>query len=129
MPQGKQNRTCSICLRFTPQEYDLIATRWRQTTSRHLGEYLRKVIFRKPVIVRHRNQSLDDLMATLILLRGELNVIIQHHNQEVTKLHPLHEWEPVATWLRQHQGDWETINQKITEIKSAINNIDDEWLQ
>jgi len=129
MAQERQHRTCNIQVRLTPLEYDLITTRWRKTTSNDLSEYLRKVMFGKPITVRHRNQSLDDLMATLVLLRSELNVIIQNNNQVVKKLNELRELEPIASFLRQHEGSWETINQKIMEIKAAISHIDDIWLQ
>ena len=124
-----QKRTCQICLRLTPQEYDLINTRWRETTSRDLSEYLRKIMFGTPVTARHRNQSLDDVMGILILLRAELNVIGRNYNQVVTELHQLREFEPIADWLRQHEDAWETVGQKITEIKAAISHIDDQWLQ
>jgi hypothetical protein len=129
MTQERQNRTRDIHLRLTPSEYEIITTRWRQTITRDLSEYLRKVIFDKPVTVRHRNQSLDDLMAALILLRGELNFIGHNYNQVVKKLHQLRELEPIENWLRQHEGAWEIVNQKITEIKATISHIDDQWLQ
>jgi hypothetical protein len=129
MTQEKQNRTQHIHLRLTPREYDCITTRWRQSTCPKLSLYLRNVLLEKPVTVRHRNQSLDDLMAALILLRGELNFIGHNYNQVVKKLHQHSEFEPIANWLRQHEDAWETVNQKITEIKTTINHIDDQWLQ
>jgi hypothetical protein len=129
MTQEKENRTHHICVRLTPREYDFISTRWRQSTCRQISEYLRKILLDKPITVRHRNQSLDDLMATLILLRGELNFIGHNYNQVVKKLHQLRDFEHIASWLRQHEGAWETVNQKITEIKFTISHIDDQWLQ
>jgi hypothetical protein len=125
----KQNRTRRLFLRLTPREFDLISTRWRHTTSRDRSEYLRKILFDKPITVLHRNQSLDDLMAALILLRAELNFIGHNYSQVAKSLHQLHEMEPIASWLRQHEGAWETVNQKITEIKATISHIDDKWLQ
>jgi hypothetical protein len=127
--QEKQNRTRPLRVWVTPAEFELITTRWHQTTCGGLSEYLRKVIFDKPVIVRHRNQSLDDLMATLILVRCELNLVVQNHNEVVKKLNQLRESACIENWLREHDWAWETINQKITEIKTTINNIDDQWLQ
>jgi septal ring factor EnvC (AmiA/AmiB activator) len=127
--QEKQNRTRHLRLVLTPAEYELITTRWHKTTCRGLSEYLRKIMFGKPVIVRHRNQSLDDLMGTLILLRCELNLVVQNHHQVVKQLNQLREGASIENWLREHETAWETINQKITEIKAAINKIDDEWLQ
>ncbi|HEV2354940.1 MAG TPA: plasmid mobilization relaxosome protein MobC, partial [Puia sp.] len=65
MTHEKENRTRHIRLRLTPKEYDLLTFRWRQTTCRELSDYLRKIIFNKPITVHHRNQSLEDLMAAL----------------------------------------------------------------
>lgn len=129
MTQEKQNRTCHIRLRLTPREYDLLNLRWHGTTCRELSDYLRKIIFNKPVTVRHRNQSLDDLMAALILLRGELNFIGHNYNQVVKKLHQMREVENIGAWLLLHERAWETVNLKITEIKALISHIDDQWLR
>jgi hypothetical protein len=109
MRPKRQNRTYLLGVRLTPWEHDQIITSWHQSTCRGLGAYVRKILFGKRVTVRYRNQSLDDLMAELILLRGELNFIIHHYDQ--------------------HNPAWENINQKITEIKVTINRIDDKWLQ
>ena len=109
MKQERQRRTYLLGVWLTPWEHDQILTRWHQSTCRGLGEYARKILFGKRVIVRHRNQSLDDLMAELILLRGELNFIIHNYDRR--------------------DSEWGTINKKITEIKTAINRIDDKWLQ
>ncbi len=129
MTREKQNRSCQISVWLTPREYDLINTRLRQTTSRGFGEYLRKILFNKPITVRHRNQSLDDVMAALILLHGELSLIRHNHDQVLEKLHELREIKPIANWLREHEGAWEAVDQKITEIKATISQIDDKWLQ
>jgi hypothetical protein len=109
MKQERQRRTYLLGVWLTPWERDQILTRWHQSTCRGLGEYARKILFGKRVTVRQRNQSLDDLMVELILLRGELNFII--HNCD------------------QRDAAWEGLNQKINEIKTAINRIDDKWLQ
>jgi hypothetical protein len=104
----QQQRRRHIYFCVTLQEYDQIATSCHQSTCRNLSEYIRKTLLGKAVTIRHRNQSLDDLMAELILLRGELNFIIHNYNR--------------------NDSAWEAINQKIKEIKTAINHIDDQWL-
>jgi hypothetical protein len=129
MTDQKQNRTRHIRLRLTPREYDLISTRWRQSTCRELSGYLRKILLGKPVTVRHRNQSLDDLIQALILLRGELNFIGHNYNQVVKKLHQLRDFDRIGRWLEEHETGWQIVDQKITEIKTVISHIDDKWLQ
>jgi hypothetical protein len=109
MRPDRQNRTYLLGVRLTSWEHDQIITRWHQSTCRGLGGYVRKILFGKRVTVRYRNQSLDDLMAELILLRSELNFIVHNCDQR----NPL----------------WEIISQHITEIKATINRIDDQWLQ
>jgi hypothetical protein len=129
MKQEKENRTHQIAVWLTPSEYDLLHTRWRQSTARTFREYLRKILFGKPITIRHRNQSLDDVMITLILLHTELSIIGHNCARVIEKLHGLREIEPVANWLREHDGAWQAVDQKITEIKAAISQIDDKWLQ
>jgi hypothetical protein len=108
MTQEKQKRTHYIRVYLTSREYDYINTCWRQSTHRQRSEFLRNFLLGRPVTVRHRNQSLDDLMATLIPLREELNLIARNYN---------------------HEAAWDTVNLKITEIKTIISHIDDQWLQ
>jgi hypothetical protein len=108
MTQEKQNRIRYIRVHFTPLEFDCVNTHWRQSTHRKRSEYLRNLMLGKPVIVRHRNHSLDDLMAALIPLREELNPIGRNYN---------------------HEAAWELVSIKITEIKTIISHIDDQWLQ
>jgi hypothetical protein len=38
-----------------------------------LSEFIRRVLFEKPVTMYQRNKSLDEFMAEMMLLRNELN--------------------------------------------------------
>lgn len=129
MTTEKQNRTCRVKVQLTPRELDHIDKRWHGFTCRKRSEYFRKLLLGKPVTVRHRNQSLDDLIATLIPLRGELNSVAQNYNQVAGKLHLLRDPGQIDTWLREHEAAREAVHLMITEIKSVISHIDDLWLQ
>jgi hypothetical protein len=129
MANEKQNRTKHIRLRLTPREYDMISTRWHRTTCRELSVYLRNILLNKPITVRHRNESLDDLIQALVLLRGELNFVGHNYNQVVIKLHRLRDFDNIGRWLVEHEAAWQVVDRKITEIKTVISNIDDKWLQ
>jgi hypothetical protein len=76
-----------------------------------------------------RNQSLDDFMAEMILLRNELNAIGNNFNQTVKRLHALQQIDEIKTWLLLNETARQIITRKIDEIKSKINQIDSQWLQ
>jgi hypothetical protein len=129
MTTEKQNRTHQVGVYLTPREFDHFNQRRRLSTCSTRSEYVRKLLLGKPVTVRHRNQSLDDLMAALIPLRGDLNSVSKSYNQVAGKLHLLRNLGQIELWLLEHKAAWETVQRTITEIKSIISHIDDIWLQ
>ena len=129
MKEEKTFRTRIIGLRLTAEEYEKIEKRFKNSTSRKLSEYVRCLLFNKPVTVFQRNQSLDDFMAEMIQLRTELNNIGNNFNQAVKKLHTLHQIAEFRSWLINYELEKQTLFNKIDEIKNRINKIADEWLQ
>lgn len=89
MEQKNSNRTRIIGLRLTSKEYEQVEKRCRNSTTNKVSEYVRRVLFDKPVVVYQRNKSLDDFMAEMIVLRKQLNSIGNNFNQAVKKLHTL----------------------------------------
>ena len=63
-----------------------------KTTCRKLSEYARNVLLQKPVIIKFRNQSADDFLDEMILLKNELNAIGNNYNQSVKRLHTLEKY-------------------------------------
>ena len=53
----------------------------------------------RPVVATYRNQSLDDFMAEMMQLRGELNSIGNNVNQAVKKLHTLQQIAEFRNWI------------------------------
>src|SRR4051812_30507175 len=99
MKQEKTNRSRIIGLRLTNKEYEQIEKKWKATTCRKLSDYIRRIIFEKPIVTATRNQSIDDLLAEAIRLRSELNSIGNNFNQAVKKLHTLDKISEFKTWL------------------------------
>ena len=91
MERENSKRTRIVGLRFTPEEYAKIERKWKTSTCRKLSDYIRKHLFNKPITTNYRNQSLDDFMAEMMRLRGELNAIGNNFNQAVKKLHTLNQ--------------------------------------
>ncbi len=129
MTGKKNNRTRFVGLRFTPDEYDKIEQRRQTTTTKHVSEYIRRVLLNRELTVGIRNKSLDDFMAEMILLRVELNHIGTNFNQAVKKLNTLSHITEFKTWLSQHENDKQNLLNKINSIKEKINQISDQWLQ
>lgn len=129
MSASKNNRNRRVYVRFTEKEYERINSRFSRTTCRNLSEYLRKILLDKPVQVKQRNQSLDDLMAELIVLRSELNAIGNNYNQVVKRLYTLQSVPELVGWLSLNESARKMLLEKIGEIKSKIYQINDQWLQ
>ena len=129
MSAEKINRSRLLQVRLTAKELEKIHTKFSQSTCRKLSDYIRKVLLDKPITVNQRNQSLDDFMAEMIALRNELNAIGNNFNQTVKRLHALQQIDEIKTWLILNETARQIILNKITEIKSKINQINDQWLQ
>jgi hypothetical protein len=129
MSENKVNRTKRVHVRFTDREFEKIQAQFTRSTCQKLSEYVRLVLLNKPVTVRQRNQSLDDFMIEMIVLRNELNALGNNYNQTVKRLHTLDNLEDIKTWLMINEAAREIIQNVISEIKQKISQIDDIWLQ
>jgi len=128
MEKKQENRTRRITLRLTVEEFKQIEKTWQKTTIQKLSDYLRKVLFGKPVTTTCRNQSIDDLVAELTLLRTELNHIGVNFNQSVKKLHTLQETPQFIRWMTTHEVEKRTLSNKLDEIKKHMQKIVEAWL-
>jgi len=129
MEKENANRTRIIGLRLTPQEYAKIEKKWRASTCRKLSEYVRRSLFEKPIVTTYRNRSLDDFMAEMIRLRGELNAVGNNFNQAVKKLHTLHQISEFKSWLIAYEVEKKTLFNKVDEVKNRIQKMSETWLQ
>ena len=129
MKQKHANRTRIIGLRLTPKEYEQIEKKWEASTCRKLSDYVRRIIFGKPIVTTFRDQSLDDFMAEAIKLRNELNGIGNNFNQVVKKLHTLHQIIEFRNWLIAYELEKKILLNKVDEIKNHIQKIGEKWLR
>ena len=129
MSEQKTARTELLQVRLTVKETEQIHNTFSKSTCRKLSHYVRKKLLDKPVSVYTRNQSLDDFMAEMILLRGELNAIGNNYNQVVKRLHSLQQVPEIKSWLMLNESSKQILLKKIEEIKAKISNINDQWLQ
>jgi hypothetical protein len=129
MGRENSNRTRIIGLRLTPAEYANIKRKWKASTCRKLSDYVRHNLFEKPVTTYYRNQSLDDYMAEMVLLRNELNHIGNNFNQAVKRLNTLNQIAEFRSWLIADEVEKKTLFNKVDEIKKHVQKIAESWLQ
>ena len=129
MGQTQTNRTRIIGLRLTPEEYSDVEKRWKASTCRKLSDFVRHIIFEKPVVTTYRNKSLDDFMSESIRLRKELNSIGNNFNQAVKKLHTLDQASEIKEWLIGYELEKKLLFNKVDEVKNHIRKMADKWLQ
>jgi hypothetical protein len=105
MKEEKRNRERIVGLRLTIPEYKELEQKWQKSNCRKLSDYVRRMIFEKPIVSNYRNKSMDELMAEAILLRKELNAIGVNFNQAVHRLHTLDHLPQMRAWLVGFEGD------------------------
>lgn len=116
-------------LRFKPEEYQLLETRFRKTTFRKLSEYMRSVLLEKPVTVTYRDKAMDDVLEELILLRQELNAIGNNLNQAMRSINSAHGNADTRLWMNLMSIVNGKVEPSINEIKDRMNQYADIWSQ
>ena len=129
MKEQNKNRTRWLHLRLTVDEYELIQKRYRKSTCPKLSDYARKNLLQKPIVMKYRNESLDELMTELILLRKDLNAIGNNFNQAVKKLHTLVQIAEFKHWITVYELEKTVLFNSIDQIKKHIEKLSEKWLQ
>ena len=129
MSEQNNNRTKWLHVRLTPGEYNALHKYFSKTTCRKLSDYARKILLKKPLTTTCRNQSMDDLIAEMTLLRRELNNIGNNLNQAVKKLHTLNQIAEFKRWLIVYDVEKKVLQNKVDEIRMNIKRIVEVWLQ
>lgn len=129
MKDQNKNRTRWLHLRLTPSEYELLQNRYKKSVCPKLSDFARKNLLQKPVIMKYRNESLDELMNELIQLKGQLNSIGNNFNQAVKKLHNLVQIQEFKHWILNYESDKKVLFDTVDQIKKHIQNLAEKWLQ
>lgn len=116
-----------ISFRVKPAEYEKIEGHFLKSAYRKLSEYARNVLLQKPVFIKYRNESSDQFLTEMLLLKKELNAIGNNYNQAVKKLHTLNHIEEVKSWLTRHETLHENFLHVAENIYSRLNEIHRQW--
>ena len=117
-----------ISFRVKPKEYEKIHANFKNTTCQKLSEYARKVLLEKPVHIRYRNETSDDFLKEMIILKNELNAIGNNFNQAVKRLHTTDKDPEIRFWLTKTQPVIEQFQKKTEQIRERLNQIYQLWL-
>jgi hypothetical protein len=96
-----------VSVRLTEEEFKEVYRQCENSTCRSLTEYVKKVLTKKPVTVKVRNQSQDELLQTIIGLKNRLDQLAGEAEE---------------------RGSAELLLE-IAEIKSLTRQIGEKWLQ
>lgn len=129
MEKENKNRTRWLHLRLTIAEYEILQKQFSKSTCRKLSEYARKNLLQKPVVLKYRNESLDEVMGELILTRKHLNAVGNNFNQAVKKLHTLTQIPEFKHWITVYELEEKVVYNAIDSIKKNIENLSQKWLQ
>lgn len=129
MKEQNKNRTKWLHLRLKPEEFEILHKRFSRSVCPKLSDFARKNLLQKPIVMKYRNESLDELISELIALRTELNGIGNNFNQTVKKLHTLNQIPEFRHWIMTYELEKKVLFNSIEQIKKHIKNLSKEWLQ
>ena len=129
MKEKKQPRSKWLTIRLNENEETKLNRFFRSSTSSSLSEYARDVLLKEPVTILYRNQSADDFLAEMLLLKNELNAIGKNFNQAVHKLHTLDRDSQIKAWAILNESSKDLLMKKVEEIKEKMSQIYEQWLQ
>jgi hypothetical protein len=129
MNETKMVRSKWLTIRLNDDEEKKLKKLYGRTTSNALSEYARNVLLREPVNVLYRNQTADEFLEEMILLKKELNAIGNNFNQAVHKLHILDHASEIKSWAISNEADKKAFMKKVDEIKEKMSQIYEQWLQ
>ncbi len=128
---GQENtiRNSWLHIRVTEEELQQIDKIFKASAYRKRSDFLRRNLLRKPIVMKYRNESLDELIQQLIQLRTQLNFIGNNFNQAVKKLHSISGISDFKNWIFYFDSDKKKYFSLVEEIKKNIENITQKWLQ
>ena len=96
-----------ITIRLREDEYKKLLGFSKGSLSVGLSDYVRKRLLDKPIVYTVRNQSTDDMVAELLLIKKYLSNVANNVNQAVKKMHGAkltEDFQAAVISLRLEQG-------------------------
>lgn len=111
------------------EEYAKIELQYKASTCRNKSEYIRNLIYNRPIKILYRNQSLDYLIEEMVVLNNEINAIKSELSTSLEILH-LHKDSPeFKKSLQDLELCMGNLYKKMDEVKNQIEKMTHKWLQ
>ena len=94
-----------LSVRLTSEELEEVYQHSKSSTCRSLTEYVKKVLTKRPVTVKVRNQSQDDLLAAFVGIKTRLDELAEHV-QDKSESEVLRELGEIRVLTRQTFESW-----------------------
>jgi hypothetical protein len=94
-----------LSVRLTSEELEEVYQHSNSSSCRSLTEYVKKVLTKKPVTVKVRNQSQDDLLAAMIGIKNRLDQLTDQA-QDKNESEKLRELAEIRLMTRQIFEQW-----------------------
>jgi hypothetical protein len=129
MKSKEEVRNKWLHIRLNDSEYKKVEAFWKSSTCNELSNYARTTLQKKPVVIKYRDASADEILSEMIRLKNELNAIGNNFNQVVHKLHTLDHVPQIKIWVIQNESIRQNFMNKVEEIKVRMNEIYEVWSQ
>lgn len=129
MKEKNPNKIHKISLRLTEEEYTKIERKWKASMCMHFSVYVRNVLFGRPIVMTHRNRSLDDFMEEAIRLKKELHAIHETFASTLEKRSTIQLDAEFENWLISYHLDRELLMNKIDDVKGLLQKVAESWLR
>lgn len=129
MKEAISIRSHILTIRLNQEEREKLNRLCSKAQCNSLSEYARDVLLKEPVTIKYRNQSADDFLEEMILLKKELNAIGNNFNQSVHKLHTLDQDPQIKVWAVLNEATKNLFMKKVDEIKEKMSQIYEQWSQ
>lgn len=129
MKEQKNNRSQWLHIRLSTEEKQQLEKAVQQTTCRNISDYARKVLQKKPVVVRVRDESKEELLNEVTALRKELNAIGSNFNQLIRKIQLLVRKDQLEAWFIAYQAERDTFLDRMKNIESELKKLALKWWQ
>jgi hypothetical protein len=96
-----------VSVRLTEEEFKEVYRQCENSTCRSLTEYVKKVLTKKPVTVKIRNQSQDELLLAMVGIKNRLDQLA----------------------AQAEESNAAAVLREIAEIKLLTRQINEKWLQ
>lgn len=119
----KGSKARRVTIEFKPEIYARLEKKMKETTCTAMADYLRRRILRQVILKRVRNESIDDLLYSLIAIKNQLEGIQAGLREIIAGFQTHPPGSPVSEvleFLLTEEFDWK---QKLAAVHSTLINI------